>query len=148
MMTVFDAESGMCSGSESFQVYADKIGYCGTETIQVRTATADELVRKYGVPNFIKIDVEGMDDEVLKALTTAPAALSFEYHTDKAMWTITSECFAQVRRLGFRFANLTEFAGSRFYFNDWVSVEAAFRKVNEWRARGGCRWGDVVVRYD
>jgi FkbM family methyltransferase len=48
-----------------------------TET--VRVLTLDAMIEKYGVPGFIKIDVEGFELEVLRGLST-PVSLSFEWH--------------------------------------------------------------------
>jgi hypothetical protein len=37
------------------------------------------LMKEYGVPDFIKIDTEGFELEVIKGLSTPVKALSFEY---------------------------------------------------------------------
>jgi FkbM family methyltransferase len=39
----------------------------------------DELIRQYGTPSFIKIDVEGHELEVVKSLTKYSGALAFEW---------------------------------------------------------------------
>lgn len=49
------------------------------KTVEVTITTADELIKKYGKPNFIKIDVEGYELEVLKGLTQPIEMISFEY---------------------------------------------------------------------
>jgi FkbM family methyltransferase len=57
-------------------------GFGGVEwnrRIRVRAVTADALIAQYGVPAFIKIDVEGGEPAVLDGLTVAVPALSFEY---------------------------------------------------------------------
>src|SRR4029077_3333722 len=45
--------------------------------IEVEMTTIDRLVARFGVPAFIKIDVEGAEPDVLAGLTQAVPALSF-----------------------------------------------------------------------
>jgi FkbM family methyltransferase len=48
------------------------------ETRQVATVTLEQLMRKYGVPHFVKIDVEGAEPLVLRGLQQPVPYLSFE----------------------------------------------------------------------
>lgn len=56
---------------------------------EIELSTLDELIRLYGKPDFIKIDVEGHEPEVLEGLSQAIASISIEYttpeQTDKLM---------------------------------------------------------------
>ena len=47
--------------------------------IDVDTTTLDRLIEQFGVPAFIKIDVEGSEPAVLAGLGCSVPALSFEY---------------------------------------------------------------------
>ena len=47
--------------------------------IEVETTTLDLLIARYGAPAFVKIDVEGSEPAVLRGLSRAVPALSFEY---------------------------------------------------------------------
>jgi FkbM family methyltransferase len=46
---------------------------------QVEITTLDLLIEKYGIPDFIKIDTEGYELEVLKGLSRPVKSLSVEY---------------------------------------------------------------------
>lgn len=47
--------------------------------IEVPLATLDELIARHGAPGFAKIDVEGLEAEVLAGLSQPLRALSFEF---------------------------------------------------------------------
>jgi len=66
--------------------------------IDVETTTLDALVGRYGVPAFVKIDVEGGEPAVLAGLTQAVPALSFEY-LPRALDHVEAS-IARVRALG------------------------------------------------
>ena len=47
--------------------------------VKVEVTTLDHLISEYGLPEFIKIDTEGFEEEVLKGLSIPVNSLSFEY---------------------------------------------------------------------
>ena len=51
------------------------------QAISVPVVTLDRLISTFGPPVFIKIDVEGLEDDVLQGLTQSVPALSFEFTT-------------------------------------------------------------------
>ncbi len=51
------------------------------KTIEVPVVTLDDLIARHGRPAFIKIDVEGFEDDVLAGLSAPVPALSFEFTT-------------------------------------------------------------------
>lgn len=67
-------------------------------SIEVPVATLDELVRRFGRPDFIKIDVEGFEADVLAGLSAPPPALSFEFTTIQR--DVADTCLERLSRLG------------------------------------------------
>jgi FkbM family methyltransferase len=48
-------------------------------TVSTEVTTLDALIEKYGVPHFVKIDVEAYEAEVLSGLSVPLQAVCFEY---------------------------------------------------------------------
>jgi FkbM family methyltransferase len=68
------------------------------KTERMKMTTLDALIRKYGIPQFIKIDVEGYELEVLKGLSIPINVISFEYTVPEQTEKLIS-CIRQIERI-------------------------------------------------
>jgi FkbM family methyltransferase len=74
-------------------------GQVWDRSIDVPVTTLDALISVHGVPAFIKIDVEGFEEEVLGGLTRPVNALSFEFTTIQR--AVAHACIERCVALGF-----------------------------------------------
>lgn len=64
------------------------------------TTTLDAMISFYGVPKYIKIDVEGFEHKVLAGLTTQIDLISFEF--TQGFTDSFTKCLEEVKALGFK----------------------------------------------
>lgn len=58
----------------------DRQGFRFDDRTDVATLRLDGLIERYGMPDFMKLDIEGMERTVLETASKLPRALSFEYY--------------------------------------------------------------------
>jgi len=96
-----------------------------SRSIQVPVTTLDSLIDKYGVPAFIKIDVEGFEEEALQGLAHAVKALSFEFTTIQR--DVAFACIERCIALGYARFNAALGESQTFVNADWVGGEEIAR---------------------
>ena len=112
--------------------------------IEVEMTTVDQLMARFGVPAFIKIDVEGAEPDVLAGLTQAVPALSFEY-LPRALDHVRL-CLARLTALGqYRF-NWSVGESSRLGADPWLDERDLLASLGSPAAQR--RPGDVYARLD
>jgi FkbM family methyltransferase len=96
-----------------------------TKSVPVPVTTLDALIGKYGVPAFIKIDVEGFEEETLQGLSRAVKALSFEFTIIQR--DVALACIERCVALGYTRFNAALGESQTFVNADWVGGEAVAR---------------------
>ena len=112
------------------------------EEITVPMVTLDQLIEEYGPPAFCKIDVEGLEAEVLRGLTHPVPALSFEFVAGAL--DVTRDCIEQLDALGAYGYNLIPGERRRYQFAEWQSGAAILAWLEDHGERLGS--GDLYAR--
>jgi FkbM family methyltransferase len=110
--------------------------------VDIDTTTLDLLIARYGVPAFVKIDVEGAEPMVLAGLTRAVPALSFEY-LPRALDHVRAAVDRLAELGAYRF-NWSAGESFRLAEGSWVDGETLLVRLRSAEAQR--RSGDIYVR--
>jgi FkbM family methyltransferase len=111
-------------------------------SVDIEVTTLDALITQYGVPRFIKIDVEGSEPAVLAGLATAVPALAFEFlprAIDQA-----SACVERLQSLGHYVFNWSPGESHRLAAPSWLTDRELLAALRSTAAQQ--RSGDVYAR--
>lgn len=112
--------------------------------VEVEMVTLDALVARFGLPAFVKIDVEGAEPAVLAGLTRPVPALSFEYLPGTLDYT--QACVDRLRTLGRYRYNWSVGESYELATTAWVDGAGLLNGLRNGPARG--RSGDVYARLE
>jgi FkbM family methyltransferase len=113
--------------------------------LDVPMVTLADLIARYGIPAYCKVDVEGSEEEVFATLPHPLPLVSFEY-VDFALERAAA-CVRMLTPDGGAEANIALTGPLRFALPEWLPPDELLRRLPELMRQGIARpWGDIWVR--
>lgn len=110
------------------------------ESIPMRTV--DSLISEYGLPSYLKIDVEGYEKEVLRGLHQPVERVSFEF-TIPELASDASECVKLLSLIAkYEFMSIKQNEGTE----KWISAGEIENEIRELEQAGVLAGGDIFAR--
>lgn len=112
------------------------------DKVDVEQITINELIEKYGVPKFVKIDTEGTELEIVESINDSkPFSVSLEFAIPESK-NSTLNSIDYLHNLGYKKFNISlgesmEFISNKnFDYNEMITLMNALPEMS---------WGDIYV---
>jgi FkbM family methyltransferase len=112
--------------------------------IAVGVTTLDALIKQYGDPAFIKVDVEGFEEKVVTGLSQKVQAMSLEFTPE--CYDATVKCVRHLSRIGTCEFNISFGETMKFAHQNWLPSLEMIEKLEEYGNRYELN-GDVYLRF-
>lgn len=113
------------------------------QKVTVPVTTLDALITEYGMPEFCKIDVEGMEAEILAGLSVPIPIVAVEYIP--ATIDIALACIERLQSLSDYEYNLSTGETHTLHYDQWVDAEELTAELQR-IASSGTQSGDLYAR--
>jgi FkbM family methyltransferase len=120
--------------------------YNWNKSIDVKVDTLDNMFTKFGVPRFVKIDVEGYELEVLKGLSRPVKHLSLEFTSEDI--DNFKKCLNKIKETGKYIFQFSEGETLKFTFNEWMEEEKLLQTLESKIERQPLLWGDIYCKLE
>jgi len=139
-------ESTECStlSSKFVSVYAQYSGLHWQKKEKIRVTTLDTIIKQYGIPKFIKIDVEGYESEVFKGLSSKINFIVFEFN--RPLLNDTKLCLDRLEELGNCKCNFIKFEFMSLVLAEWLPIKE-FKIQLEQLITEDILTGEIVVDF-
>ena len=111
--------------------------------ITVEMTTLDHLIKIYGEPNYIKIDVEGFELDVLLGLSKKVGIISFEFTSEFLDQSIN--CLNHLEKIGYKKYNFS-IGERRKFFSEWSNIDDLMRQLKSEIQKDKLLWGDIYCK--
>jgi FkbM family methyltransferase len=115
-----------------------------TKTQKVSVSTLEALIQLYGLPKFVKIDVEGFEQSVIRGLTKPISFISFEF--TREFFDDAKKCMSHLLSIGHVKFNCSLYESVKFLFPEWVTPEELYKKVDS--SEDKLLWGDIFAKFN
>ena len=113
------------------------------QKISVEVTTLDRLIKIYGLPNYIKIDVEGFELDVILGLSQKAGIISFEFTSEFLDQSI--KCLNHLEKIGYNKFNFS-IGESRKFYTEWSNTENLISKLKNESKNNKLLWGDIYCK--
>ena len=113
------------------------------QEIKCKTIKVDELIRQYGVPELIKIDVEGGEYECISSLTQRVNQICFEWASETN--DITYKCIDHLISLGYTTFSIQ--LEDHYTYRPTVYTDANSIKTRLMQTTPKKEWGMIWAKY-
>lgn len=114
-------------------------------TLEVPMTTLAELIERFGVPAYCKVDVEGAEEDVFSTLPHPLPLVSFEYH--RSGLERAAACLEMLARDAVAEVNLTHAGPLRFALPEWIPADEFRAGMMERLGHPSApSYGDIWVR--
>ena len=113
------------------------------QKILVEMTTLDHLIKVYGIPNYIKIDVEGFELDVLFGLSQKVGIISFEFTSEFFDQTIL--CLNYLKKIGYNEFNFSIGERRKFFYN-WSNIDYLTKEIKKEIQKDKLLWGDIYCK--
>ena len=109
----------------------DKVFWEGTREVELLTLS--ELTMRHGSPDFLKLDCEGSDYDIIRSMTQPLRFIEFEY--TKPFLSETIEALAHLSRLGNYSFQFSAYESPSLLLADWMASREFTEALTELSAQ-------------